>query len=149
MRKEAIGSIVAALLLIGILSLVGYQNYVVKDLEVNLKAVRLESISLSGTRLGVDIEIYNPSMVDARVGKLYAEFFANDVKLSVFDSQQPFKVPSKQAIKKSYSVDLSFGDIGYALINAIRERDVRWQLNGYYEADLWLTNYKKEFNIEG
>ena len=145
-KKVIIGIILAVLLIAGIVGYNAYQNYVVKDLQVGLSKVSLNEITLSTTTIGVTLQVYNPSIVTAKVGSLEAGLAANGVPLARL-KEAGFDVPPKQSVERDFNIKLSNIDLGLSLINAIKNRQISWQVKGNYTMDLLFSHYMKEFDL--
>jgi len=144
-RKVIIGIIVVVLLAVG---LIFYQQTAVKRLDVQFESIRVISLDFSGVTLEATVALHNPSLLPATVGRVEATIHANDVALASVQSAEPFTIPRQTTHSESFVVKLDYLDIGLSLVNAIRQRDVTWHIEGTYYVDLWMGEYAHEFVVK-
>ncbi len=124
---------------IAIYTYVAYQKVTaVRNLDVTLVQINANEFTLSSFNLGITLDIYNPNEIDVKVGRFTARTFANDIKLAEITLSEPIPIAKHTTARKMFSLKIHYLDIGVALIQAIRERQVTWRVQGEYDVQLPL-----------
>jgi len=117
----------------------------IKSVQVNLLEVSLDQVSWTGMRIGFTVRVYNPNPFSITVGRFSANTYANDIFLTAV-SLEPFKLPAMQSVDQHFSADVSYAQIGTALLKAIQDKNVNWKVEGEYVLTMPLgITYSNEF----
>ncbi len=125
--------IIPVILLLLIAGFIYAQLHAVQQLRVNVRGITIDDVTLSGMTLTFLVTIYNPNFIDVDVGSFTAVFSANDVYLTTITLPKQITILRGQIIEQQFSVKLTYLDIGKAILTALQENDVRWQLTGEYD----------------
>jgi hypothetical protein len=114
MRKYYIGAaILGGLALFGfsIYRYVKTQSEVLKDFKWQIKDIRFTSFSLSSIRGRVKILFSSQSDIEFVIDSFFVDFFFNDKKVGLVDSNDKFIVPAKSSTEISFDFILNPKDI--------------------------------------
>lgn len=148
-RKWILAGFAILFLALGIYAYLLYQSITdIKNLDVSLKGIRAEEFTLSKFTLVIDLDIYNPNKHDVTVGNFSAQAYSNDRLLATVDLES-FKIPAQRSHPIEYHLGINYLDVGIALIQAIKDKQVTWRVNGEYVLYLPLGfTYPYKFNTE-
>ncbi len=119
-----------------------------KNLDVKLVSIRAEEFKINRFTLVIDLDIYNPNEKEVSVGDFTAQAYSNDVLLATVDLPA-FKIPSQRSHPTEYHLGINYIDVGFALLQALKEKKVTWQVNGTYFIQLPLgVAYPYTFDIK-
>jgi LEA14-like dessication related protein len=124
---------------IAIYTYTAYQQVTaIKNLDVTLVQISANEFTLSSFNLGITLDIYNPNEIDVEVGNFSARTFANNIQLADITLSEPIPIAKHTTARKIFYLRIHYLEIGLALIQAIREKQVSWRVQGQYAVQLPL-----------
>lgn len=121
----------------------------IKNLDVSLVQVSANEFTLSSFNLGITLDIYNPNEVDVEVGRFTARTSANNVQLADITLSEPIPIAKHITARKIFYLRIHYLEVGLALIQAIREKQVTWRVQGEYDVQLPLgLTYPFTFDLQ-
>src|SRR5574341_690897 len=108
-----------------------------KKLDVKLVSIRAEDFTINRFTLVIDLDIYNPNEKEVSVGNFTARAYSNNVLLATVDLPS-FKMPAMRSYPTEYQLGINYLDVGFTLLQALKEKKVTWEVNGTYFIQLPL-----------
>ena len=110
----------------------------IKNLDVTLVQISANEFTFSSFNLGITLDIYNPNEIDVEVGNFTARTFANNIQLADITFSEPIPIAKHTTARKIFYLRIHYLEVGLALIQAIREKQVSWHVQGEYDVQLPL-----------
>ena len=123
------------------------QRKALEHLEIELISVSLNEIGITGVKLGILLDMYNPNDVIATLDKASYEIWFNDNPLGsgVIDQQVDIPPFSSREVKTNF--EMSYGEVGETIITALTEDEHIWRLKGVAHYETILGTIDIPFDI--
>ncbi|MCH8914409.1 MAG: LEA type 2 family protein [Thaumarchaeota archaeon] len=114
------------------------QREALKDVEISLDGVNVNSVGFTSATLELRFRMYNPNAVTATLDRADYEVYGNDISLGNGNISQRIDIQSRETRTVTTIFDASYGGAASVLISAIREGNVNWRIGGtaYYDTPL-------------
>lgn len=111
------------------------QRKALEHLEIELISVSLSQIELSGIKLGILLDMYNPNEVTATLDKASYEIWFNDNSLGSGTIDQLTDIPPYTSREVKTNFEISYIEAGETVITALTEEEHIWRIKGvaHYE----------------
>lgn len=97
MLKALAGCSLAMLILVSLPGCASLRRSLAQEPEAKLKELRVESVSLSGVELALEIEVFNPNRYTLKLLELNYQVHAFDTMLGEGTFQDDFEVPGRKS----------------------------------------------------
>ena len=129
---------------------VAYQKVIaIKNLDVTLLEISAGEFTWTSFTLGIALNVYNPNDIDVKVGNFTARAFANNIQMAEVRLPEPVPIAKHTAVQKVFNLKINYLDAGVALLQAIKEKQVTWRVQGEYAVQLPLgLTYPFTFDVQ-
>jgi LEA14-like dessication related protein len=145
-------SAIICLILAGI-ALYTYTAYqqvtAIRNLDVTLLEISAGEFTWTSFTLGIALNIYNPNDIDIEVGNFTARASANNVQVAEIRLPEPIPIAKQTSVQKIFNLKINYLDAGAALLQAIKDKQVTWHVQGEYAVQLPLgLTYPFTFDVQ-
>lgn len=135
------------LLVLSVLGGVGYNEYLkLQQITAEIKSIEITDASLTGASVNFDLSLYNPAYVSLPIEELTMDIFAQGLKIGTVESES-FTLESQKTVDRTFSLRVSFLDLGLSAIELFKQKDVQWIVEGKAIVTLPL-GYKYTHNFK-
>lgn len=121
----------------------------VKNLEVTLLEISAGEFTWTSFTLGIALNVYNPNEIDVEVGNFTMRASANNVQVAEIQIPEPIPIAKHNSVQKVFNLKINYLDAGVALLQAIKEKQVTWRVQGEYAVQLPLgLTYPFTFDVQ-
>lgn len=119
------------------------QRVAIKNCEFRLAGSVIKEIALTYLRLGIIIDVTNPNSVDVILDRMRFDLYVNDKKVANATSNLKTTIPSGASVKITPIVTLDYGQVGTALISAIKNMSANYTLIGtvYFDTPVGTLSF--------
>jgi len=120
----------------------------VRDTDLRVTGIEVNEASSDVVDVTFTMRVYNPSDTTVELERMEYEVFANDVRLGSGSFEEPLEIPSNQQIETSTNFVAQVSTVPPAIINAISEGEVTWNLEGTMFFDTPSGTVEQPFSRE-
>jgi LEA14-like dessication related protein len=135
------------ILVIGFYSYSQYEQLkAVKQLKIGFEKAQVEKLSLTHADFVLTFSVQNPNEIDVNIGKFNAKFTANGLPLTELHIPEAVLFTANETQKQDVPLRLHYFDAGRIILNAYRQGNLDWNIEGSYEMQLPLgMTYEYKF----
>jgi LEA14-like dessication related protein len=135
---------------IALYTYVAYQKVTaIKNLDVTLLEISAGEFTWTSFTLGIALNVYNPNDIDVKVGNFTARAFANNIQVASVQLPEPVPIAKHTAVQKIFNLKINYLDAGAVLLQAIKDKQVFWRVQGEYDVQLPLgLTYPFTFDVQ-
>jgi LEA14-like dessication related protein len=145
-------SAIICLILAGIAlyTYVAYQKVTaIRNLDVTLLEISAGEFTWTSFTLGIALNVYNPNDIDVEVGKFTMRASANNVQVAEIQMPETTPIMTHSAVQKSFNLKINYLDAGAVILQAIKDKQVTWRVQGEYDVQLPLgLTYPFTFDVQ-
>jgi len=149
-QKKILLVLLIALIIFASFAYYEYQKITaVEKLDVQIAELQASNFTLSGFTLEIRLDVHNPNSIDVTVGRFSASASANGIKLASINNPEPISIPKAGTIQQTTQARINYLNVGIAVWQAIKDKNVAWRVQGTYELELpFGIKYPYAFDVQ-
>jgi LEA14-like dessication related protein len=152
---KLIAIIVSIIVIIAVVALAifGYQQYqernALKDLQMSISDVKIESVNLTSASLNFTLKVTNPTTNSATIDRTNYTVFINNVSLGTGENQQKVTIPAGGTAFIPQPFMASNSGVAQGAWNYLTQDTVDWRIVGTAYFDTFLGTVSTGYDFNG